>query len=311
MFVALSAVAPLFLLILVGAAIRRTAFMAGGGTAGLTGFVFHVAVPALLFRTTVGGIDIGPADVGFVAAYYAGTLLMFGLGAGVARFALAAPTGEQGLFGLSCAYGNTVLLGIPLIGTLYGAPGLAAITLIISLQALLLLPLANFIVGMDRSRPTGEGPAVAAVRAAVLNPIVLAVAAGFAVSGLGVPVPGFVARTVDMLAVAATPCALVALGAKLFGRAEARAGTAAPTALVVGIKLAVHPVAVWLSAVLVFGVTAELVAIAVLTAALPVGANAYVLAQARDIVPERTANAVAISTAISVVSLTVLAAVLR
>ncbi len=309
MFVAVSAVVPLFLLVLLGFAIRRASFMTAGGTEGLAGFVFYVAVPALLFRTAGRGLDIDSTGIDFVGAYYIGTVLVFILGGCVARFGLILPHGEQAVFGMSCAYGNTVLLGIPLISTLYGPDGLAAITLIVSLQALILLPLTTSVVELGKLRRLDWRLAGAALRSAVVNPIVLSILAGFGLSAIGFGLPPAASRGIDMLAAAATPCALVALGAKLVTEpkgGQPQAETA--TALVVGIKLLVHPAVVWLLATQVMDVRGELARIALLTAALPVGATAYTLAQAQHLVPERAARAVAISSVLSLVTLTILVA---
>lgn len=311
MFASLNSVIPLFALVLLGFAVRRSAFMMAGGAEGLTGFVFYLAVPALLLRTAAAGIEIDSAGVGFVTAYLTGTLIVFALAGGLARFGLRLGHGEQTVFGMSCVYGNTVLLGIPLIGTLFGSAGLAAVTLIIGLQTLVLLPLTTLVLELGRIQH-GEWRRVGlALRSVIMNPIVLSILAGFAISAAGFALPAPAMRGIDMLAAAATPCALVALGSKLaVGPASTEPSTATVTAAVSGIKLIVHPLVVWLLATQVAGLSGDLAAIALLVAALPVGATAYVFAQTQDLVPERAARSVAASTAYSLVTLSILTAVI-
>ena len=80
--------------------------------------------------------------------------------------------------------------------------------------------------------------------------IILALVAGLAWSGSGFPLPRMLDTFTGMLSGAATPCALFALGTSLAAyRIDADPGS---TFAMVGFKLIVHPVVVWLLASFVF-----------------------------------------------------------
>ena len=76
-----------------------------------------------------------------------------------------------------------------------------------------------------------------------------------------------------------------------------------PALVMVALKLAVHPLAVWLLATLVFDVPPLWAKVVILLAALPVGVNVYVFATRYDAGQAESAAAILISNVLSVVTL--------
>lgn len=76
--------------------------------------------------------------------------------------------------------------------------------------------------------------------------------------------------------------------------------------LVVGLKLLVHPLVVWLMVTHVFRLDPLWATVAVLDAALPVAANVFVLARRYDVYVERSSAIVLTSTMASVVTVSAL-----
>lgn len=74
-------------------------------------------------------------------------------------------------------------------------------------------------------------------------------------------------------------------------------------------KLFVHPSAMWLTTQL-FDVASLWAAVAVLGAALPVAANVFILARQYYTYVDRTSSAILLSTAVSVVTVSILLAVI-
>jgi len=162
--------------------------------------------------------------------------------------------------------------------------------------------LPTVMIEWHRSQNAEHGGGVAAsVKAAftglVTNPIILALLAGggWWMTGLGInPV---VDRTFSLIAQAAAPVALFTLGASLT-RYET-GGAARDVSIMMSFKLLLMPLAVWVMADLIMGLDRMLVGIAVLVAAMPCGANTFVLAQRYDRLVARTATAVLLSTALA------------
>ena len=144
----------------------------------------------------------------------------------------------------------------------------------------------------------------ATARGVARNPIVMAVLLALVWRGIGLPAPPEVLRhTLEMLGAAAPPVALFCLGGSLLGF-NARAAWR-ETALVLGLKLLAMPALVW-AACWLLEVPAMDTAVAVLVAAMPTGANAFLLAQRYRVAAEASGAAVLLGTLLSVVTISAL-----
>ena len=268
----LGVVLPIFALILAGYVAAVTRWVDAAGFAGLNGFAFGLAAPALLFAGgTAGHGGGGAAALAFflgVSTLYAVTLLL-----ARSRLGLA----QAGTLALNVTFGNSVMMGIPLIAAAYGQPGVAVLLGILALHSLVLLGTATVVAEVAQNPGARAGPLLRVTVGGVLrNPIVMAVMLALLWSWFGWPVPGWTRATLELLGAAAPPVSLFCLGGSLHGF-DAR-GAARQTAVTVVLKLAVLPVLVW-----GFGAAMGLgrleMAVAVTAAALPTGANAFLLAR--------------------------------
>jgi len=118
-----------------------------------------------------------------------------------------------------------------------------------------------------------------------------------------VTLPGPVAAFTALLGGTAGPCAMFGLGAVLAGRPIGRDLGMVAT-MSIG-KLVVHPVVI-AGSMAAFGVVAPWSTAAVLAAGMPIAAVLFVIGQQYNVCPERASTAVLASTALSVVTLTLL-----
>ncbi len=303
---------PVFGLILAGYVAGKTPIMPASAVVGLSNFAVYAAVPSLMFRTLSRGGVAQSLDPWVMTAYYGGCAILMVLSYLIARRVLKLAADASGVFMMGGAYGNVVLLGIPLTYTLYGESGLVAISKIIAAHTPVLIPTATLMVQLGRGdRGDGASGAQAAVRALVAtlkamarNPIIIAIFSGLACSLFDLSLPKPIDRVLEMLAGAAIPAALFALGA---GQAGYRViGEKSEMAALTLLKLVLHPLAVWVLAGPVLGLGAEAVGVAVLCAAMPVGINVYLLGRQYDVYVEGAGSAMIVSTAVSVVTVTAL-----
>jgi len=303
--VVLEVVAPIFVIILMGYLAARRAWISEAGFAAMNGFTFNLAAPALLFAAgTAGHQGGGLAALAFFlgcAVLYAGTVW------GARRSGLG--LGAAGALGLNVTFGNTVMMGIPLVAAAFGQPGLSVLLAILALHAMVLLGMATVVAEIAQN--SGARP-LALLRNTLAgvarNPVVMAVLLALLWSSLGWPVPAAARTTLELLGAAAPPLALFCLGASLTGFAAA--GLWAQTGVMVVLKLAALPLLVW-GFCLLLGVSAFETSVAVLTAALPTGANAFLMARRYATGADGSGAAVLISTLLSVVTLSVLLTLLR
>jgi hypothetical protein len=140
------------------------------------------------------------------------------------------------------------------------------------------------------------------------NPIIVAMLLALAWRATGLAVPGALRRLLDLLGSGAPALALFCLGGSLAG--FRLAGEVPQAALAGAIKLLVMPAMVATSCWLL-GIGGLAFAVAVTTAALPTGANAFMLARRYGTLAGRSASTVVLTTAAGVVTLSALLAILR
>ena len=300
---------PVFGLVILGFGAAKTKWFDEGAIRGLSLFVFNFAIPVMLFRTLAQVALPEMIEWGFLLSYYLGALAVFGLGMASAGLLFGRSLEAQGAAGLTAGYSNTVLLGIPLILTAFGDAAALPVFLLVAFHSLLLLPTATAVIEAGRGR--GEGlrrlPVVTAVGMAK-NPIMVGLALGLAFNLLGLSIPGPADAIAETLGRAALPCATFAMGASL---AQYRiAGSLGESAMLIGLKIIVHPLLVWLLATRVFDVPPLWTTVAVVMAALPTGVNAYLFAERYGTGIAQAATAVLVSTGIAIGTLSLLLAVL-
>jgi len=300
-------VAPVFALIGMGAAAVRLRLLDAAAVKGMSDFVFYLAMPSLLFHSMVTAPPLRLLDV--AGSFIAGAFLLFLVAVLLSRLAFRARLAAASVFALNAVFGNTVMLGVPIIDSAFGAEGVAYLLAIVAFHSGLLLPLATILIEADSGQ--GRGP-LAVLRATLpgllRNPVVVCIVLALAwrVTGLGLAAP--IDRLLMLLGAAGPPLALFCLGATLpkpdgwKGMGEVAAATA--------LKLLVMPALVaalaWMA-----GVRGIAFAVVVLAAAMPTGANAFLLARRFGTMMEASASTVVASTALSLLTLTVLLGWLR
>jgi predicted permease len=280
------------------------------GARVLSAAAFYVFVPALLFRTTAR-IDFQRLDTRVIAAFFVPTLALVAIVYTTLRVRAraGAAAAEPSVRAITAAFGNAVQIGIPLAAALFGEAGLALHLTVVGLHSLTLLTVLTALVELDlaRARPdVGDGRTrlrrtlATTVRNTVIHPVVLPVLAGFAWNLSGLALPTLVDDILATLGQAVVPVCLVLIGVSLahYGvRGALRAAT-----LLAALKLAVHPLAVFLFARLAVGLDGVPLAIVVMLAALPVGSNALIFAQRYQTLPGETSTAIVVSTLAFVVT---------
>jgi malonate transporter and related proteins len=298
MFIVLGILLPVFGLIAIGYGMARTPLLKTEGVRGLGSFVYYVALPALLFRSTATPPPGESGGSAIIAAFFGGAVILFVLGMLLARVRFAMSLSEQGVVGINASFGNSVQMGVPLVLAAFGPAGMHAMALVIALQSVILLTLATIVVELGGA---AMGRSIRAVlKALVTNPIIMAIVTGFLWREAGLALPTALMRLIDLLADGASPCALFALGASLAGfRLTADLGD---IALLVALKLVVQPVVVWLFA-RALGLAPLDLAVLTVAAALPIGMNAFIMAQRYQLYVAQSASAVVLSNLLSVLTL--------
>ena len=301
---------PFFALVLCGYLAARGRRLPLAAVGPLNSFVLYFALPALLFRFVANSPFRQIADLPIFTAYGIAGLLVFALSAFVLRRlhgddwldtafgALAASWANWGYMGFALL---PAILGPPAIGVLVSA-GIADLVLIVSLA----LALAS------REGRSGEHWTTAAKRALQgigRNPLIWAIVAGLFASAFDIGLPFAIDEFLRLLATAAGPVALFAIGLSLYIPGPVKI---APISFVlVVIKLAVHPLLAWAVAHWLLRLDAAQSATLMLAAALPAAGTAFLLAERQQADADRIAAVIMISTAAAFLTFSLFAALVR
>jgi malonate transporter and related proteins len=296
MLTVLEVTLPVFALVMCGWIAARRGVMHEEAVNGLNAFVFWFALPAMLFRAVATQPVSRLADARFFAAFLLASAVIYfatrrlGHGAGVGA---AQRTGHA----FAATHGNIGYLGLPLLAQLGDATRMPA--MVMAMIADIFVVIVVSIVLFEFAR-TGEGGATrplgprlrAALGGLLRTPLILGIAAGLAASVARIELPSPADAFVRLLASAAGPCALFAIGASLGGRPVTVDGT---VVVLVGAKLVAHPLLV-AAAMWAFGVDPALASVAILAAALPAASNTFILSQRYGVDTRAIGAAIAVGT---------------
>jgi predicted permease len=299
-------VLPVFGLVASGYLAGRLGIVTHASSHALNQFVYAFALPALLFSAVYRGSLAEILSGSFLLAVILATL-----GTALAGFALSfwgsgAPPAESTLRALNASFANTGYLGIPLVTVAYGER--AALPAALATVATNIVSFALAIVCLELFVNPRRGGVRRALSGVARSPLIWPIALAVVLVALEIKVPLPAERFATLLAAAAGPCALFAIG--LFvSQLSIRAGAAASWQSTL-LKLVLHPM---LTAILVYyalPVDPFWAAIAIVCASLPLGATAFVLAQRYQMLEEETSTGAVISTVASVFTVSLVMALL-
>ena len=294
---------PIWFLAAVGYAARRWNVLGETAAIVLARFVFYFAMPAALFLD----LSVMPLS-GFTGR----PLIAFGV-SGLAVLAAAwlgfsrwcgRKRGDRPIWAMAAGYVNSANLGIPVARQVLGS--LSFLAEIILFQVLVLTPI--ILVALDRH--AGGGP-VRLRRIASLpvrNPVIIGSVAGVACSAARWHPPAVAVTSLNMLALAAVPTALVALGASLYTPRRVAVGRTELGVITV-LKLFAQPALGYLTGLLLHLTTPQLLAV-VVCAGLPTAQNTFIFAQEYGIAEDLASRAVMVTTSLALVTLLAAAALL-
>lgn len=296
LMISLNAVLPMFLVVGLGCAARRLGILSRQAALEGNSLCFKLLIPLLLFDNVCKS-NLGAAlDGGLLAFSLAGIAVEFFLAVWIVP-RLESNRSAQGVMVQSCFRANTVLMGLPVCTALYGEEGAACATLLLAV----VVPVLNVLSVLTFELFRGGAPDLGRIlRGSVTNPLVLGSLAGILFTAAGLRLPEVLESAVSGLAAAATPMALLMMGAAMeFSRLR---GAARDLILCTVQRLALAPgAALPLAAALGFRGVSLCALIPVF--AVPVAVNSYTMAQQMDGDADLAGGIVLLSSACSCVTL--------
>jgi malonate transporter and related proteins len=284
-------VLPVFLMIFIGWLIVATKYLKPDAGVALSEFVFKLAVPVLIFRTLAQADFQGAFPVRLWIAYFSGVAVTWTVGHLVASKLFRTDQRTATVTGVSSAFANTVFVGLPLVERTVGDEWLVAISILLIERAerrdIGKAPVSWFellrYLGLNLSR----------------NPLVFGVLGGIALNLSGIPLTGVPKLVADQLSAIAGPAALVSLGMAM--RRYGTGGNIRMASAATVLKLLLLPLCVMIFSRLL-GLSPDWQAALVLTASVPTGVNAWLIAAQFRTAESLAATTITMTTAAGVVS---------
>ncbi|WP_319782618.1 AEC family transporter [Oceanisphaera sp. IT1-181] len=303
---ALSITGPIFLLLLLGLALRRSQMMNEGFIDGASKLVFNIALPMLLF-TSIAQTDFSQMiSLKLIGYGISATLIAFVL---LEWFAsrLIDNRRLRGIVVQGAFRANMAIIGLAYVNNAYGSQGVAAAAMYVACLTILFNVLA--VITLSRSLNHEQTfPVRQLAKGIAKNPLIIGIVAALPFAASDWAVPLMLMQTGQYLAQMTLPLALLCTGASLSLSGRREETGLLPTVAI--LRLLVIPTFITLGGYLVGFRGMELTILFLINAA-PTAAASYVMVRAMGGNAVLAANIIAVTTLGSLLSTSLGAALFK
>lgn len=300
----LAQILVLFLLLLVGYVARKLYVIDDQATSGISSLLLKVALPALIIDSLQQSFS--PALLkasGKILVIALSVYAFSGLLAVIVGRLLQAPPQDAGVYRFAILFSNVGFMGYPVVQAVLGSEAVFYAAIYNLPFNLLVFTLGILILSWGK---TG-GPAM--TPRMFLNPATVSVAIGFVFFLFSVQLPGPIATVVSQLGSLTTPLSMILIGA-LLANADFKDTLGNWRIYVVClIRLLGIPFLLW-SVLRLFTADPFLLGVPTVIAAMPVAANAAILAQEYEGNSVLASQMVFVSTLLSIITIPLVAYVI-
>lgn len=266
---------------------------------------YFVLSPALLL-TVLAEADVTQLFSDLLPASAIAATVCMVIYAIIARTVWKRAVPEATIGSMASGFANANNIGLPVAAYVLGDPALVVPVLLF--QVVVLNPIALTVLDVSTS---GRTSWKRIVTQPLRNPVIVGSMIGLTISLTGIDVPAPVMEPFVLVGAAAVPTLLLIFGMSLHGQRVLQPGTGRRDVLLaVTLKIVVMPVLAWVIAGPIMGITGLALFAIVVIAALPSAQNAFNFAVRFERAVAMSRDAVVISTALSIPSLVLVAALL-
>lgn len=297
--VLLDPIIPVFAVTALGFALGRAGKLAVEDARILNRVLLMVFIPIHLFNLTMKA-PIGSFRIEPLLAYLSAEAIMLAVGFLVARLIFRLSAAESFLLAFAAIFVNTVMYVLPLSVLIYGEEAALPIVSVTTMDSTLVFGAA--IIAMQAI--SAQGAQIGdVVRTILLNPILIAIALGFAVNFAGLRPPPTLQTFLDFNGAAMAPLGMFALGVAM-ARTRFRIDGVVATFCVY--KMAVFPLVV-LYCLGALAPDAPGAGLYLFASAGPAGAMAFSLALLHNVRTDAIGQVIVITSVLTLFSLAALA----
>ena len=293
-------IAPLFLIIFVGAVLQRSRVIGDNWQTVLNEFALKVGFPSLIFTSLTKVPFSFSAQAPLILINSVFILLLF-LAAYAAGKILGLSDRMRRTLFIALVFGNIAYLGIPILMQVEGEKILPTASLIVAVYLFW-----NFTVGiafLDLSQRQGQRNVIKDVAQNLLkNPLLISVMLGLIVAGTGFRLPVMITTALNMITAAVTPVVLTVIGLFIGASTIGKITDWLPVFFFSCIVLIVKPALLYFGISLAGSSPVEFSS-SIIEAAMPLAITPFALADSFDMDKEFIARGIVLSTILSVISL--------
>ena len=207
--ISVEAVAPMFIVMAVGVLIRRKGIINEQEVKKVNRMIFVALFPVLMFSNLYGK-ELSDAFNPRLAAFAVIMLMCIYFATMAVVLKIEKNPKSRGAMIQAIYRSNFVIMGIPIVSNIFGSENLAMTSVMITI----IVPIFNIlaVVTLEIFRGGRPNP-LHVITGIIKNPMIIGAVMGMLAVDFNIKLPHFAENTVEMLASAATPMALLILGA--------------------------------------------------------------------------------------------------
>lgn len=292
----LGVTAPVFVMLFIGVALKRLAWIDASFIHTASSLVFKATMPTLLFLSILRADLDAALQPALLSYYVVATVTTFFLAWAWALW--RCPRADRGVYVQGAFRGNNGIVGLALATSLYGDYGLSLGGVLAGLVILVYNSLSALILAIYN--PEGRASAAAILLSIVRNPLIIGVTAAVPFAYWQVPLPDWLLISGQYFAQMTLPLALICIGGTLslsVLRESSRIALSSSLMKLVWLP-ALATIGAWL-----FGFRGAELGILFLYFACPTASASFVMARATNANHQLAATIIVLTTLMAVISI--------
>jgi len=294
----LTTIAPLFLIIFISAVFQKFQNVEGKWSNVLNEYVLKIGFPALIFLALINSSFSFKEEIILITANSLFLIVGFTLAFFIGKILKLSKKMFLTLF-ISFTFGNIGYLGIPIIVSVKGAEALPTASIIVAVYLFWMFTVGTgYLDYVNNKNNIGKK----IFKNLIKNPLLIAVALGFSISGAGIVLPLVIMETLDLISMSVTPVVLVTIGLFVGTLKIGKLKEWAPVLLFSLSILFISP-AIFYFSIKFLGLLPSDFSISIIEAAMPLAITPFALADTYNLQKTFIARTIALSTILSIISL--------
>tara|TARA_Y100000590_G_C15702861_1_gene1007437 strand:- start:272 stop:1207 length:936 start_codon:yes stop_codon:yes gene_type:complete len=300
MYTVLSITIPFFAIIFLGTFFKSQKIFDDNSSIILTRFALYVTLPPFIFINIIKASNKIIFNWDFILRFEFVTLLLLFFSFFISKFILKNNYKNSSIFSLNTAYPNYGYMGIPLSIIAFGENAAIPISIILLSDSLILFTFTAFTADYSIKKNFLD-KFVFIIKRILKNPILMSVFIGFIFVFFKVQINSIINEILTILAYAAPPTALFALGITLWNKLDIKILNS--IVFIVIIRLIIHPLLIYIVFLIIpSNVPLLWIKVAILCSCLPVASNVFAMSVYYNSYIKETSNSVMISSILSTIS---------